>query len=357
MTFYPRGVRRSTQPELLIRGHRLRQVDCFSYLGVQLTDTSSLTKHTEVVLQRAKVSLFKTTDLLKRVEICNLSRLHCYFQAFIQAQLYGLEIIPFTNSFITQFEHLRSLFVQRMFNLPRGTPSDLFYVLFPSLHPSFLCLSRRLSFFYRALRHDLKELPDSFIFDSSLMLRNCGWFHESFDFYRTICSRSSLADFDFSRDVPALLSLVKDENHFSFSHIRSSSGPCLSFFRIIRHPEGLQKFRDALSVRNASHQHVILCFSAGQLRWTFLSTPRRFCPLCGASWSWEHFFSCLEVAPLLEFRQVSLPRLRVHILSSEWDIVFRTIGHVLVVWSFVLNRDPNLTLSYDIDTFKSLMQG
>jgi hypothetical protein len=30
---------------------------------------------------------------------------------------------------------------------------------------------------------------------------------------------------------------------------------------------------------------------------------------------------------------------------------------VLVVWSFVLNRDPNLTLSYDIDTFKSLMQG
>lgn len=355
MTFYPRGSRHNTQTTVQIRGHNLKQVDSFSYLGINLTNTSSLSKHIDVVLQRAKVSLHKTTDLLIRLNISDLSRLHCYYLSFIQAQLYGLEIIPHSCTFITRFEGLRNLFVRQMFALPQGTPTELFYILFPSFHPAILCLQRRFSFFNRALKHDLKEVPTGFIFDSSLLARSCGWFYESFEFYKTICQQARITDFDFARDVPALLALAKNEDQFAFSYLRASSGSSLSFFRLIRHPEGLQKFRSVFSVLSLHHQHIVLCFAANQMRWTFLSSPRRFCPLCGSSWTWEHFFSCTGVAPILMPRGLSLMHFRTQIYESNWKAVFRDIAHILLIWSFVLIRDPNLSLNYDVDGLKSMM--
>jgi hypothetical protein len=117
-----------------------------------------------------------------------------------------------------------------MFSLPPGTPTELFYILFPSFHPSLLCLQRRLSFFKRALKHDLRSVPDSFLFDVSLMSRSCGWFFESFQFYQTICPLARISNFDFATDVPAILALVQSEEQFSFSFLRASTGSCLSFF-------------------------------------------------------------------------------------------------------------------------------
>ncbi len=355
MTFFPRGSRHTTQTMVTVRGHDLRNVNMFSYLGIQLTDTSSLKSHLEVVLQRAKVSLFKITDLLLTLSITDVTRLHCYFQTFVQSQLYGLELIPYSKSLVDRLESLRSLFVRRMFRLPQGTPTELFYVLFPSLHPSLLCLKRRHSFFTRALKHDLCVVPDAFIFDASLMSRGCGWFYELFDFYRSICQRVNLSDFDFACDVPDLLSLVRDESSFAFSHLRASAGSSMSFFRLIRRPEGLHSFRTALSTLSAPHQHVVLCFTANQMRWTFLTSPRHYCPLCGLSWSWEHFFSCVEVAPVLDARQLSLSSFRSKIVLFAWDQVYKDLAHVLLVWAFVLSRDPCLELTYSVDVFKSLM--
>ncbi len=236
MTFFPRGCRHDPQSTITLRGHSLSQVSRFNYLGVLLSDTSSLTLHVDLILQRAKISLHKTVELLQQLQIHDLSRLRCYFTSLIQSQLYGLELIPHSQSFISRFDGLRNLFVRRLFGLPQGAPSELFYILFPSLHPALLCLQRRHAFFKRALRHDLKEVPLSFLFDASLLPRSCGWFFESFELYRYFCPLVAVREFDFARDIPALLELTRDEYLYAFSFIRASSGSCMSFFRLVRHP-------------------------------------------------------------------------------------------------------------------------
>jgi hypothetical protein len=188
-----------------------------------------------------------------------------------------------------------------------------------------------------------------------LFSRGCGWFHDSFLFYRSICSHASAHTFDFSRDVTALLELVQDEELFAFSHIRTTTNVTMSFFRQVRHPVGLRKFRLALSDLSNAQQHVILCFTTSQMRWSFLSTPRRFCPNCGASWHWDHFFSCPDIVGVASSRRLSLSKLRCDIAQSDWHSVFIDVAHIMLVWSFSLNRDPNLCLSYDVDVFRSIM--
>jgi hypothetical protein len=50
---------------------------------------------------RSKISLFKTVNLLRQLQIHSISRLRCYFLSFVQAQLYGLELLPYSRSLIT----------------------------------------------------------------------------------------------------------------------------------------------------------------------------------------------------------------------------------------------------------------
>jgi hypothetical protein len=130
----------------------------------------------------------------------------------------------------------------------------------------------------------------------------------------------------------------------------------MSFFREIRRPEGLIAFRSTLSEFSDHHQHIILCFMSGQMRWCFLSSARRLCPHCSAPRHWQHFFSCPHLLHILTSRDLSLRNLRCNIRESRWRAVFSCIAHVLIVWSFSINSDPNLTLSYDVDGFRSLLQ-
>ncbi len=356
MTFLPRGLRvQPVFPPIVIRSVTLREVDSFRYLGVQLSRYGTLVDHVRGVHLKAQVSAHKTVNLLHQLDIRSLNRHKCYFLSFVQSQYYGLELIPYSQAFVNDLVHTRNVFMRSLFKLPLGTPSELFYVLWPSFPPAAVCLSRRLSFFRRALCHDLACVTSAFIFDSTLLLRSCGWFNDSFLFYRSICpSVRRPEDFDFARDVPALFDLFRNEGLFSFTLIRATTGPTLSFFRLVRHPEGLIKFREELSLLPNHHQHVILCFASSQLRWTLLSIPRRFCPLCGGSWHWDHFYTCTHVIPVLSSRGLSLQKMRGDISVSNWRHVFGDIAHVLIVWSLLLNADPDLCLNYDTDVFRSL---
>jgi hypothetical protein len=147
-------------------------------------------------------------------------------------------------------------------------------------------------------------------------------FYDSFLFYRTICSTVTARNFDFSRDVPALFELIQNEETYAFSFIRATTNVTMSFFRQVRHPMGLAKFRDTLSLLSNPQQHVILCFTTSQMRWCFLSSPRRFCPLCAASWHWDHFFACSYLQPVTTSRGLILSTLRRNILESNWRAVF-----------------------------------
>jgi hypothetical protein len=339
----------------VLRSTVISEVEAFRYLGVVISKFGVLNQQVECVYQRAQVSALKTVSLMHQLSINSLHRHGVYFLSFVQAQFYGIELFSFSQQFLNQLECTRNLFMRNLFRLPPGTPSELFYVLWPSFTPAALCLSRRLSFFRRALSHDLECVTAAFLHDASLLARSHGWFYDSFLFYRSICSASRLEEFDFARDVSALLDLFSSRELFSFTFVRASTGPAMSFFRLIRHPDGLVKFRAQLSLLPNHHQHVILCFASSQMRWCFLATPRRVCPFCGQSWHWDHFFTCASVFPVLASRNLSLTKTRSDIYSSNWQVVFSDIAHVLLVWSFSLNADPNFVLSYDTDVFRSLV--
>ncbi len=62
----------------------------------------------------------------------------CYFLSFVQAQYYGLELLPFSQSLVNQLVSTRNFFTQSLFRLPPGTSSELFYMLWPSFTPQAL---------------------------------------------------------------------------------------------------------------------------------------------------------------------------------------------------------------------------
>jgi hypothetical protein len=185
MTFVPRG-RPAGNPEsgIVIRSHTLAKVAVFRYLGVVLSRTGSLATHVSSVAQRARVAAISTTTLVCDLNICDLSRMRCYFNAFVRAQWYGLDLLPYSSHLLDLIQSSRNLYLRRIFRLPPSTASDLFYLLFPSYHPALICLRQRHTFFRRALRHDLQCVWDSFVFDANFLLnRCCGWFYDSFCFY------------------------------------------------------------------------------------------------------------------------------------------------------------------------------
>jgi hypothetical protein len=94
--------------------------------------------HVELMAQRSKAASVKTALLAQRLGITDLWRLKCFFTSFVLGQFYGLEILPF--SVAHQIRQARALFLRQMFKLPKGTPSDLFHVLFPCQTPEILCL-------------------------------------------------------------------------------------------------------------------------------------------------------------------------------------------------------------------------
>jgi hypothetical protein len=53
---------------------------------------------------------------------------------------------------------------------------------------------------------------------------------------------------------------------------------------------------------------------------------------------------------------MSLGQMRSDVVDSRWKRVFSDIAHTLIVWSFSLNSDPNLILSYDVGVFRAMFE-
>ncbi len=359
MTFLPRSGFRPTprsQP-ITVRSIALKQVSSFKYLGVTINELGSFQPHVDLVSQKALISSKKTSDILVNLSITDLSRLKCYFNAFVQAQFYAIEILPFSVS--SHIQQARSSFLRSLFKLPRSTPNDLFYAVFPSLTPEILCLKRRLTFFQRALRHDLTCVPAGLVFDLLVMYkRTCGWLYESFLFHRAVNPSISFANFDFLHNVQSLIDLTIRDTTFSYHYLSHSQGECLSFFRLFSSEKATKSFRRALSQLHHSEQHVVLCFASSQLRWTMTTPSCRSCPLCyRTSWLWEHFLQCPVLVPTLASRGIAFNNLKHAIIDADWEEVFSTVANLLLVWHFAIRISrQNLKPEYNPDTFYSLAQ-
>jgi hypothetical protein len=230
MTFLPRQPSFDSPDPIVIRATSLLQVDSFRYLGLHISPTGSLYNHLINVSHKAKISASLTVNLLHQLAIQDVSRIKTYFLSFVLAQFHGLELLPI--SVLDQIETTRNSFLRQFFRLPTGTPSDLFYVLFPAFTPAILCLQRRLAFFKRSLRHDLPCVTGSFILDATTNYKiSCGWMYDSFLIYRSLYPHANPVTFDFLRDVSELLDQAVNEVNFSFVFIQKSKMVCMSFFQ------------------------------------------------------------------------------------------------------------------------------
>jgi hypothetical protein len=360
MTFTPRRPSFDPPDSIVIRSSALAQVDSFNYLGLRISPTGSLYDHLIAISHKAKVSVSLTVNLLHQLAINDVARIKTYFLSFVLAQFHGLELLP--PSALEHIETIRSSFLRQLFRLPPGTPSDLFYVIFPAFSPAILCLQRRLAFFRRSLRHDLPCVSASFIMDATTNYNiSCGWMYESFLIYRSLYPHVNPANFDFSRDVTDLMSQAVNEENFSFVFIQKSKMVCMSFFQKLKSRVSVSTFRTALSTLPSSYQHVLLCFFTNQTRWTFLSPPSRLCPLCFVeSWYWEHFYTCSVINPLLVTRGHSLSHI-LFLVSAEspnWMQIFRDVACVHLSWYFALKSldSQRQSLQYDPDVFRTMIR-
>ncbi len=360
MTFHPRSPNTFPPLDIQIRGTKLTQVGMFRYLGVAISSIGSLHDHLVTVTQKARIASMLTANLINRLAVHQTSRIHVYFQSFIQAQFYGLELMPV--SILDEISSIRGNFLRHLFRLPRGTPSDLFYVLFPSYTPAILCLKRRLAFYKRALRHELPVVSSCFINDLTVSYqRSCGWMYDSYLIYRSLYPQKHVRSFDFVQDVGRLMDVSGSVEHFSFIYLKNTKLVCLSFFAQIANVDSLTAFRTALSSLELPYQHVLLSFFANQTRWCFLSPPSRSCPLCYTeSWYWEHFLSCPVVVPMLSTRQLSLVSFRAKIRAAvpAWTSVFSDVAMVHLIWHFALSslNSYRHSLMYNADVFRSLLK-
>lgn len=80
--------------------------------------------------------------MLHRLSILDVFWTRIYFQSFGLAQFHGLELLPPTVT--DHIDLVRSLFLRQLYRLPKGVPTDFFYVIIPSFTPTILCLQRRL---------------------------------------------------------------------------------------------------------------------------------------------------------------------------------------------------------------------
>jgi hypothetical protein len=166
---------------------------------------------------------------------------------------------------------------------------------------------------------------------------------------------AGLKDFD-CRDVENVLSLVSDEDCYSFSSVRANRMNRLSFGHV-RSVSGMVSFRQEFSALLPPYQHIVLSFVSNQLCWSFLASPSCKCPLCLlCSWDWEHFFTCSFLSPSLVSRGLESSWFRSPVHQSRWKLVFEDIANVLLVWSFALQTDAAVSLSYSVDDFRRMLR-
>jgi hypothetical protein len=340
---------------VVIRSCTLKETNSFKYLGVQVSEAGSLVDHSSISAQRARVSALLTVDILRKLHINDITRVKAYFLCFVQAEFYALEFLPL--SVLPLLEQTCNIFMRGLFQLPRGTPSELFYVLFPCYSPAVLCLKRRLAFFQRILKHSLSCVTSSALVDVvDLYPMSCGWMHESFLFYKTVSPRVNHSNFDFLSELTSFMEIVATEEAFSFEFVHASPSVCMSLFKLVPTSHGFRSFRKSLSQLEHSFQHIVFVFSSSQVRWCFFSSPSQLCPLCHTkSWHWDHFLSCPLIVPLLTSRRISLLSFRAAVRSSCWPHVFDTIANVLLCWHFGLASTPcHRVPQYNPDVFRSL---
>ncbi len=328
----------------------LKIVGAFKFLGILLEPSLKYGKHLAMVEERARMATLETAKLLWELNIMESRRLSILYRAFVESQLYGLELFPACT--VPTINRVRCLFWTSVYNLPADTSSCFANFFLDLLPAEMIILKARWNFRKRLETHAIPAVAKALELENFVKNKSMGWSHESFIVARQIHPMLQNVDFspqDFSEslftDFPNL-----DNLNYTVIRRQAEDTPELSFFAF------LSSYRHAVALRNAlgklsfEHARLVLLFLFSGLRWRISRAALKTCPFCPRfELLWMHFLECESATPFLTAEFFGKELLLRYALAGRWRDVFSVIGEVILIWCDLLS-----TCALDVDTVQSL---
>jgi hypothetical protein len=330
----------------------LKIVGAFKYLGIWLEPSLKYGKHLAMVEERARMATLETVKLVNELDIKEPHRLSMLYRAFVESQLYGLELFP--AGAVQTISRVRRQFWTSVYNLPADTPSCLANFFLSMLPPELTILKARWNFNQRLSKHAIPAVHQALELEERVKRRSVGWSHENFIVARHIRPDLRLVDFSFPlfpehlfTDFPNL-----DNLNLKVMQREAEENPALSFLAHLTSYHQAIALRRALGRISFEHARLVLLFLFSGLRWRISRAALKTCPFCPRfDLIWSHFFDCEAVSPYLSAEFLSKELLLRYVLANRWRDVFALIGDVITIWCDMLS-----TCALDVDIVYSLAQ-
>ncbi len=328
----------------------LKIVGAFKYLGIWLEPSLQYGKHLAMVEERARMATLEATKLVFHLDIKEPHRLTMLYRAFVESQLYGLELFP--ASAVQTINRVRRCFWASIYSLPADTSSCLETFFLGLLPPELTILKARWNFGKRLATHAIPAIQKGVEVEERVKGRSVGWSHENFIVARHIHPALRAADFSFPLFCERLFAdfPILDNLNFWVVQREAEANPALSFLTLLRTPMHAVALRKALGTISFDHARLVLLFLFSGLRWRISRAALKTCPFCPRfDLLWSHFLECESVSPSLAAEFLGKELLLRYASSNRWRDVFAMIGEVVMVWCDWLS-----TCALDIDIVRSL---
>ncbi len=258
----------------------LKIVGAFKYLGIWLEPSLKYGKHLAMVEERARMATLETAKLLWELDIVEPRRLSILYRAFVESQLYGLELFPACA--VPTINRVRRTFWTTVYNLPADTSSCLanFFLGLPPAEITIL--KARWNFGKRLETHSIPAVAKAVELESFVKKKSMGWSHENFIVARQIHPMLRHVNFsvqDFSEslftDFPNL-----DNLNYTVITRQADDTPALSFFTFLPSFRHAVTLREALGKLSFEHARLVLLFLFSGLRWRISRAALKTCPFC-----------------------------------------------------------------------------
>jgi hypothetical protein len=328
----------------------LKIVGAFKYLGTWVEPSLKYGAHLAAVEERSRLASAETVKLAHQLNITEPRRYAVLYRAFVESQLYGMELFPSTGESV--IHRVRRLFLADLYDLPSDTSSILGNFLLRMLPAELTILKQRSNFYKRLTSHAVPAVGKILELETRLGTRSVGWSHEGFIVARHIKPNLRCSDFSIDQFTSNLFSGFPDIDALNFvlAQQRGSEEMALSFFCQFDSFDQAVSFRAALGKISFAHARLVILFLFSSLRWRISRIPLKTCPYCPKhELLWVHFFECECVLPYLASEFLSKQLLFRYVDQRRWRDVFSLIGNVILIWCDLLS-----TCSLDVDTVWSL---
>ncbi len=156
----------------------LKIVGTFKYLGIWFDPGLKFGTHLAAVEERSRLATLEAVKLIQRLNIIKPRRYLVLYRAFVESQLYGMELFPASG--IQVLHRVRRLFVANLYDLPADTSSIVANLLLRLIPGELTILKQRSNFYRRLSPHSVPAVARALDLEEKLKPRSVGWSYESF---------------------------------------------------------------------------------------------------------------------------------------------------------------------------------